>query len=235
MDKNSTIYTFGFASLVTLIVAVLLTFISVSLMPKKAANELTYKKRDILSGVADVKQLSDDEVIELFDAQIEQVLVNHQGEVIDVEGVKAIDIDLRKEQKRPLEEMRLPLFISKTDGQTNYIVPVRGNGLWDEIWGFIALESDYNTIKGVAFDHAGETPGLGAEIKDNSAWKAQFVGKELFNENGKFVSVQVVKGGIKDSDHQVDAISGSTITGDGVQEMMKEDIERYVAYFKQEK
>jgi Na+-transporting NADH:ubiquinone oxidoreductase subunit C len=78
----------------------------------------------------------------------------------------------------------------------NYILPVRGNGLWDEIWGFITLEADGNTIKGVAFDHKGETPGLGAEIKDNKNWKEQFVGTKLF-EGDEFVGVDVVKGGVK--------------------------------------
>lgn len=232
MDKNSSIYTFGFAAVVTLIVAVALTYVSVSLQPRKDANELTYKKRDILSGVMDVKALSDEEVIAAFEEKIEQRLIGVDGQVIESADVNAIDIDLKKEKKRPAEEMRLPLFVAEVDGRSNYIVPVRGNGLWDEIWGFIALKDDYSEIIGVSFDHAGETPGLGAEIKENEAWKSQFVGKKLFDESGDFVSVDVVKGGVKDPEHQVDAISGATITCDGVTAMMESDIARYVAYFK---
>lgn len=232
MDKNSSIYTFGFAAVVTLIVAVALTYVSVSLQPRKDANELTYKKRDILSGVMDVKALSDEEVIAAFEEKIEQRLISVEGNVIESAEVSAIDIDLKKEKKKPAEEMRLPLFVADVDGRTNYIVPVRGNGLWDEIWGFIALQDDYNEIIGVSFDHARETPGLGAEIKENETWKGQFIGKKLFDDSGEFVSVDVVKGGVKVPDHQVDAISGATITCDGVAAMMESDIARYVAYFK---
>lgn len=236
MDKNSTAYSFGFAAVVTLIVAVALTLVAEGLSPRKAANELTYKKRDILSGVVEnIGDLSDDEVIAQFDERIRQVIINNDGEQINPEGVNAIDIDLKKEKKKPAAEQRLPLFVAAAESGDNYIVPVRGSGLWDEIWGFIAIESDFNTIKAVAFDHAGETPGLGAEIKDNSAWKAQFDGKKLFDENGKFVSVDVVKGGVKDPEHQVDAISGATITGDGVADMMENDIQKYVPYFKAQK
>ncbi|MCP4123881.1 MAG: NADH:ubiquinone reductase (Na(+)-transporting) subunit C [Bacteroidetes bacterium] len=230
MDKNSSLYTFSFAAIVTLIVAVVLTFVSVSLTPRKDANELTYKKRDILSGVMDSKPLSNDEVIAAFEEKIQQVLVDVEGNVIEDSEVPAIDIDLKKEKKRSPEEMRLPLFVASSGGTTNYIVPVRGSGLWDEIWGFIALKDDFNEIIGVSFDHAGETPGLGAEIKDNANWKGQFIGKKLFNADGEFISVDVVKGGVKVPDHQVDAISGATITGDGVADMMNADIDRYVAY-----
>lgn len=231
MDKNSTAYVFGFAAVVTLVVAVALSFTSESLRPMKEANELTYKKRDILSGVLpDTKKMSTEDVNANFDQYIEQVKVNHLGEIIEDTLVMPIDIDVKKEKKKPVEEQQLPLFIATLDGQKNYIIPVRGNGLWDEIWGFIALESDGNTVKGVSFDHKGETPGLGAEIKDNTAWKAQFLGKELFTEDGKFVGVAVVKGGVKDPAHQVDGISGATITGDGVTDMIKKDINKYVSY-----
>ena len=74
------------------------------------------------------------------------------------------------------------------------LVSVRGSGLWDEIWGSIALEDDFNTITGATFDHKGETPGLGAEIKDNPKFPSQFVGKKIYDENGEYVSVQVKKG-----------------------------------------
>jgi len=108
---------------------------------------------------------------------------------------------------------------------------VRGKGLWDEIWGSIAIKDDFNTIGGVAFNHTAETPGLGAEIKDNKNWKSKFTGKKLFNSAGEFVSVDVVKGGVKEPDHQVDAISGATVTCVGVAEMLDRGIEVYLPYF----
>lgn len=230
MDKNSIGYVFGFAAIVTLTVAVSLSLTSQSLAPLKAANELTYKKKDILSGVMpEVKTMSNEDVAAAFEEYVEQVTINSKGEIVENSAVAPIDIDVKKEKKKEVESQNLPLFIVNIKGDKNYILPVRGNGLWDEIWGFITLEADGNTIKGVAFDHKGETPGLGAEIKDNKNWKEQFVGTKLF-EGDEFVGVDVVKGGVKKPDHQVDGISGATITGVGVAAMIKNDIAKYVAY-----
>jgi Na+-transporting NADH:ubiquinone oxidoreductase subunit C len=230
VDKNSIGYVFGFAAIVTLTVAVSLSLTSQSLAPLKAANELTYKKKDILSGVMpEVKTMSNEDVAAAFEEYVEQVTINSKGEIVENSAVAPIDIDVKKEKKKEVESQNLPLFIVNIKGDKNYILPVRGNGLWDEIWGFITLEADGNTIKGVAFDHKGETPGLGAEIKDNKNWKEQFVGTKLF-EGDEFVGVDVVKGGVKKPDHQVDGISGATITGVGVAAMIKNDIAKYVAY-----
>ena len=105
-------------------------------------------------------------------------------------------------------------------------------GLWDAIWGYIALQSDMKTIVGAAFDHAGETPGLGAEIKDNPTFPARFKGKEIYTEGGKYVSVGVIKGGARDPKHEVDGISGATVTADGVSKMLYDGIKYYEPYFK---
>ena len=127
------------------------------------------------------------------------------------------------------------MFIYNTDdNQKFYIVSVGGKGLWDEIWGNIALESDLNTIAGASFDHKGETPGLGAEIKDNPAFPKMFKGKKLFNEEGQYVSVQSAKTGAKGSPHYVDGISGATVTAVGVGDMMVNGIALYLPYFKKE-
>ena len=124
------------------------------------------------------------------------------------------------------------VYSNPTSGKTYYITAVRGKGLWDEIWGSIALEEDFKTIAGVSFDHAAETPGLGAEIKDNSAWVSQFTGKSIYNDAGEFVSILVRKGGaIPGNPHQVDAITGATITGDGVTKMWEKGLVQYEPYF----
>ena len=148
-----------------------------------------------------------------------------------VEGVLAEKIDMAKERKKPESERLLPLFIYEQGGEKYYIVSVRGNGLWDEIWGNIALESDLSTITGAAFDHKGETPGLGAEIKDNPNFAKKFKGKKIYDE-GEYVSVTVRKGGAKDPEHDVDGISGATVTADGVTEMLHRGIKYYEPYFK---
>ena len=138
----------------------------------------------------------------------------------------------KKEKKKADAEQILPVYIYTTsDSKKYYIVSVRGKGLWDEIWGNIALEKDLNTIAGVAFDHKAETPGLGAEIKDNKDFSGQFTGKKIYDDNG-FRSVYVRKGGAKNDTYEVDGISGATITADGVSEMLKRGLKYYEPYFK---
>ena len=137
---------------------------------------------------------------------------------------------MKQEEKKPLEERLYPLFVYTGDGEKFYLTTVRGNGLWDKIWGTIAFKSDFNTIAGVSFDHVTETAGLGAEIKDNPAWKRLFEGKQIYDDAGEYVSISVVKS-IKKPMHQVDAIAGATITSNGVTEMMERGLKVYLPYF----
>ena len=223
-----------FVTGLTAISALLLSILYTSLRDRHEFNEAIYNKRAILSSIEDhldrnVRDLSGAEVQMLFDDRIEQVVVDNNGDQIP--GLMSDDIDLARERKKPVSEMRLPVYIySAPEGQF-YIVSVRGNGLWDEIWGSIALEEDLNTIAGVAFDHAGETPGLGAEIKDNAGFSRQFVGKKIYDDTGVYVSVEVKKRGARNQEHEVDGISGATITCNGVTEMMERGIQYYEAYF----
>ena len=135
-------------------------------------------------------------------------------------------------------QQRFPLYVAEKEGKTFYVIPLYGAGLWDAIWGYVALDGDKNTIVGANFDHKGETPGLGAEITTD--WfQAQFAGKSLLKDanadfsTSNFASVIVVKGGAKAGDvHGVDGISGGTITSDGVSDMLEERLARYLPYFK---
>lgn len=229
----------------TVLVALVLAGLYTVLKPIHQKNEAIFNKRAVLSAVRnDVSDLSDDEVLTAFNS-IEQLVLNNKGEVVPAEQVKAArnfsdkaglaeDLDMSKERKFEDEERFFPLYIyTKEDGSKNYITNIRGNGLWDEIWGYIALKDDANTIAGVAFDHKAETPGLGAEIKDNPAFPSQFKGEKLFNKDGEYVSVRVAKGGSEPSDvHAVDGISGATITCDGVTDMLDEGMEDYLPYLK---
>ncbi len=231
---ESTKYVVGFILILTAAVAVGLTGLREATKTKAAQNEDIFNKRAVLSAVEDylpegktVSELTDQEVVQIFD-NMEQPVLNMQGEVI--EGVKAEDIDMARERKKPESERRLPLYIYEHDGQKFYILSVRGNGLWDEIWGNIALKSDLNTVAGAAFDHKGETPGLGAEIKDNPAFAEQFEGKEIYEDDGEYVSITVRKGGAQDEEHEVDGISGSTVTANGVTEMLHRGIRYYQPY-----
>lgn len=230
----STNYIIIFILILTATVAVVLTGLREVTKSKADLNEEIFEKRAILSAVEDhlpdgqlVKDLSDEEVLNIFEG-IEQITLDMSGNV--VEDISAEDVDMAKERKKPEDERILPLFVYEQGGEKYYIVSVRGNGLWDEIWGNIALESDLNTITGAAFDHKGETPGLGAEIKDNPSFAEQFEGKKIYDD-GEYVSVTVRKGGAKDPEHDVDGISGATVTADGVTEMLYRGIKNYQPYF----
>lgn len=232
MESNA--YILKFTLVMTVISAVILSGMFYATKPAADKNELVFTKRAILSAVEsqlgkELASLSDDEVIQMFDSQMEQVVINLKGE--PVEGVKAEKIDLAKEKKKPEAERVLPLYIFKgQDGKKYYIISVRGSGLWDEIWGNIALAEDLNTVVGVAFDHKAETPGLGGEIKDNPGWKAQFKDKKLFDASGKFTSINVRKGGAVDKEREVDGITGATLTSNGVTEMLHRGIGYYLPY-----
>lgn len=218
----------------TTIAAVLLAGMLYVTEPAALKAEAVFNKRAILSAVAKqlpkpLAQMSDQEVLDLFSNQVEQHVVNMKGE--EVSGQLAEKINLAQEKKKPEADRLLPVFVYKdAQGKPYYILSVRGNGLWDEIWGSVALDSDMNTIAGVSFDHKGETPGLGAEIKDSPAFPAQFVSKKIYNTEGQLVAVNVRKGGIVNPDHEVDAISGATITGNGVTEMMVRGLGYYEPY-----
>ncbi len=216
----------------TTVVAVVLALAATGLKDMQDKNVELANKREILKSVG----LGDaEDVNTVYDNSIIEMVVNSKGEIIetDAEGnpLIASKIDTKSEGRKPLEKRYLPLYKYKSDkGEFAYIVPMRGAGLWDEIWGVIAISDDFNTVFGASFDHKSETPGLGAEIAGRDFQK-QFLGKKLFDEQGNFKSVRVIKGAITQPNHQVDGISGGTITSDGVDEMLYSDINNYLPFF----
>ncbi|MFD0976404.1 Na(+)-translocating NADH-quinone reductase subunit C [Salinimicrobium gaetbulicola] len=227
---NSNSYTFIFSIVMVVIVGVVLAFAATSLQPRQYENMRKEKMQNILATVG--VETDRDGAQELFDQYItEQVVLNNEGKV--KEGVDAFDVDLAKELKKPANEQNFPLYIADVEGKAYYIVPLRGAGLWNAIFGYIALKDDVNTVKGAVFDHVGETPGLGAEITQE--WfRHRFDDEKIFDDNGELVGVSVVKGNASASkdDNKVDAISGATITGDGVSDMISERLNHYLPYFK---
>ncbi len=229
-----------FVVAMTVVVALLLAGSSVALAPIAKENEDIFNKRQILLAIANPLEaagrplltLTDEEVLSIFDEQVEQAIIDASGDQVELEGRQAVSIDMAAERKKPEEQRMYPVYKVDLDDDSYYIFSVRGNGLWDAIWGNIALESDMNTIAGVSFDHAGETPGLGAEIKDNATWRAQFVGKKIY-DGDKYVSVYVRKGGALDEDHEVDGLSGATVTADGVTEMLYKGLKAYEPYMEE--
>ncbi|GAA0756020.1 NADH:ubiquinone reductase (Na(+)-transporting) subunit C [Psychroflexus lacisalsi] len=231
MNKNSNAYTFIFAIAMVVIVAVTLSFTSTTLSPLQKENVRKEKMQSILSTVGIETDRENAET--LFNKHItQQITLDYEGE--EKEDVDAFEVDLAKELSKPIEEQSFPIYLANYDNSDYYIAPMRGNGLWDAIWGYIALKDDANTIKGVIFDHKGETAGLGAEITTD--WFQQrFVDEKIFDNNGELVGVSVVKGysgGNDKDDNKVDSISGATITGDGVTEMIEKRLKNYLPFFK---
>jgi len=240
---HSTNYIIMFIVGLTATSALILALLFTGFKPMHERNEALFNKRAILAAVdtkldKKVKSMSDTEVEEIFASDIQQIALNMDGLEVSSEeiiakgykGGQAEHIDMKKEKKKPEEDRILPLFIYNNNGEKIYIVSVRGNGLWDEIWGNIALEDNFDKIVGATFDHQAETPGLGAEIKDNPKFGEMFIGKEIYDEQ-TYVGVNVRKGGAKSELHDVDGISGATITCNGVTEMIQRGIQYYEPYF----
>lgn len=223
-------YIFTYASIMVIVVALVLSSAATLLRPLQDQNMRIERMQNILSTINITAPRN--EAIALFEQYITQTMVlNHLGE--EVEG-DAFEIDMRDEIRKPLETRNIPLYVAEVEGNTFYIVQVRGTGLWGPLWGFLSFEEDMNTIAGANFDHASETPGLGAEIAD-APFQRQFVGKKIFDNNGEFQSVVVVKGGAPSGDeHAVDGISGGTITSNGVTSMLRSGLEVYEPYFKKQ-
>ncbi len=231
-QQNSSFSVYMFVAVLTLVCSLLLAGLYFVLKPIQDEQESLFTKKDILSAVLgkEAKTLSPDQVKAIFANDMTQVVLNAKGEKVKEGAGEAEKIDLAIEDKKDAADRNFPLYIMKKDGKQYYILAVRGNGLWDKIWGYIALDGDLNTIAGVSFDHKGETPGLGAEIKDSKKFKEQFVGEQIYN-GAEYVSVLVKKGGAAPEDkHAVDAISGATITCDGVTEMLNRGIKTYLPY-----
>jgi Na+-transporting NADH:ubiquinone oxidoreductase subunit C len=197
------------------------------LQPRQDKNVEVEKKMNILSSINVTSTKENAE--QLYDKHIKEIFViNTEGKHID--GVDAFTVSLRAEQKKPLADQSLPVFIAVADnGDTLQIFPLEGKGLWGPIWGYVSLKDDMATIAGVTFDHKGETPGLGAEI-NTTPFESQFLNKSLY-EDGNFVSIQVLKGGARlDNRHEVDGISGGTITSKGLEEMVHDGLIKYEKY-----
>jgi Na+-transporting NADH:ubiquinone oxidoreductase subunit C len=240
-DKNS--YTILFSILMVVVVGAVLAFVAQGLKPTISENERIEIQQNILyamgvnNNVEGSREfIAAEKAGQVFSEYIKKQLVIQNGKV--TEDDKAYMIDLKKEKnlaKDPSYARRLPLFVGEKDGKTFYIAPVRGKGLWDAIWGYVAMDENM-IVQGVFFDHKGETPGLGANIKERF-FMDDFTGEHLYDASGNFKSIDVAKGNADPKnddkeDNEVDAIAGATITGNGVSAMLKSDLKLYVPYFK---
>ena len=221
MNTNSNSYTIIYASVMVVIVAFLLAFVSSSLRETQNKNVQLDTKKQILAAL-NIKNVED------ADAEYQKyvkgdMLMNVDGTLTENTGEFATNYE--KEAK---EQQRLHVFVCEVDGQTKYVVPVYGAGLWGAIWGYVALNEDKDTVYGVYFSHASETPGLGAEIATEH-FQNEFVGKKTLEDGS--IALGVVKNGkVEKPEYQVDGISGGTITSVGVDAMLKACLGSYMSF-----
>ena len=231
MNRDSNKHTYIFSALMVVSVAFVLSFTSESLKDLQNANVKKEKMQNILSTVG--INVTRDESELLYKDYISEELSLKSDGTIDSE-INAFNINLALEVKKDLDIQRYPLYIANVENEKFYVIPLRGAGLWAEIWGYIALREDINTIKGVSFDHKSETAGLGAEITED--WFINSFNEEKIKDlQGEFVGIYVSKTNNDPenndkTDNEIDAISGATITGDGVSAMIKKDLRMYMPY-----
>ncbi|QQS51984.1 MAG: NADH:ubiquinone reductase (Na(+)-transporting) subunit C [Bacteroidota bacterium] len=229
MKEFSNTYIFTFSSIMVIVVALLLALAALQLKPLQDKNIEIEKKQNILASINVPATAENAE--ELYDKYItESYVVNTTG--LRVDGIDAFGVDMKAELSKPSIERALPVYVSTlSNGENAFVLPLRGKGLWGPIWGYISLNKDLNTIYGVSFDHQGETPGLGAEIKE-SWYQQKFIGKKIFQDSTTFVSIKVLKGIVDPANpHAVDGISGGTITSKGLEAMIDSCLVLYKEYY----
>ncbi|MCF0211098.1 MAG: NADH:ubiquinone reductase (Na(+)-transporting) subunit C [Bacteroidales bacterium] len=238
MKKFNNTYIFIYSTVLVVVVAAILATVAIVLKPFQQKNMESEQMQMILSA-ANIEVARTDAPQKYAQACKEAFLVNVDGQVVsskDAEEAKkeAFNIDVKEQLQKYTDgnkEAKLPIFVCEKDnGEKVYVVPVRGVGLWGAIWGYVALKSDANTVESVVFDHEGETPGLGSNIKDDPNFRNKFVGKTIF-EGNEFVSVAVEKRVGTDNPHKVDALTGATLTSNGVSDMLQNGLKFYVSYF----
>jgi Na+-transporting NADH:ubiquinone oxidoreductase subunit C len=235
--RQSNGYIIMYSAILTVVCGGLLAFASEGLKDRQQANVLLEQKANILSTVIPMEEGQNIE--EMYEKRVKAFVIDFNGNV--KEGMNAIDVNVAGEYKKKPEDRLLPVyeFVSESDPSkvTNVVIPVYGYGLWNNISGFIAMEQDFNTLKGVKFQHVGETPGLGARIADDADVPARYVGKRVF-EGDKLASITMMKGEGNDwsnDPHKVDGLSGATLTAKGVNNMLMDYFTCYQNYLKKNK
>ena len=244
MNTNGNIYTVIYTTVVVVVVAAVLAFVSETLKPKQDANV----KADAISQMltaskfydkSELDAMSNDQILDAYKAVAKSsVLVNAEGQEcgnLDIANQEIFTTSQLKAQDKNIKdgkEVTLPVFVLEKDGAKVTVIPCYGAGLWGPIWGYIALNEDLQTIRGAYFDHASETPGLGAKIKDDPSFRAEFEGKKIdFNDAEAF---SIVKGGAPSGkENAVDAITGASITSKALGVSINNWLQAYKPFLKE--
>ncbi len=219
LNTNSNTYIIAYATIMVVIVAFLLAFVSSSLSEIQEKNV----KNDVKSQILKTLQVETEDVDATFAEMVKDNLWNGT-ELTEVPAA-----DFQTNYNPEIKAGRFHVFVANVNGETKYVVPVYGMGLWGPIWGYIALNDDKQTVFGAYFDHQGETAGLGAEIKDSKAWQAKFVGKKIFDGENIVLAVKKPSNNLN-PEFDVDGITGATLTMDGVDLMLKEGLQNYISF-----
>ena len=228
--KNS--YIIIYSAVLVIVVAFLLAYIFQALKPMQDVNVALDKKKQILAAL-NIRELGDVESAEKYKEVVKaDMIVDANAQVVEA-GEQGGENAAFKLNSADYKAGKLAVYDCEVDGKKKYVIPVYGMGLWGPIWGYIALDDDKNTVFGAYFNHDSETAGLGAEIKDSKAWQDQFIGKKIFSADGQKIAIAVKKkSDVKNPASECDAVTGATLTSDGVSLMLQDCFAKYVNFLK---
>ncbi len=262
MNTSSNGYVLGFAVLVCVVISAGLAATATALKDTQAAAAEFDRQKNVMLAAGLIEEgdaRPADELKRLYAERVtEQVLDTETGKVLadkttaDVarlnkEAAEAVKLSAQGQSMTPAQESaklkaaaarhRAIAVAKLDDGSSVYVLPISGKGLWSTLFGYLALEGDANTVRGITFYQHGETPGLGGEV-DNPQWKANWKGKTILDEQGKLVSITVKKAKVDptipvEKAHYVDGLSGATITSNGVTKFVKADLQAFEPYLAQ--
>ncbi len=253
MNKESNLYTIIFATIMVIIVGGTLAYLSTALKPAQQANIQNEKKQNIIqaTGFMDKDKVVRDESAEHFKNFVtRRITVDFDGNVVfDSKGElaegseeilkdnekDAFNVNPRAQYRSDDKDKLFPIFVCENEGKKVFVVSCSGKGLWDDVWGYIGIGADGNSVVAAKFDHKGETAGLGSIINE-AKFQNQFEGKKLADANGIYKGIQIVKPGSQElNDNTVDGLSGATFTAAGVKDMLSVYLEVYFNYLTKNK
>ncbi|MDD6803130.1 MAG: NADH:ubiquinone reductase (Na(+)-transporting) subunit C [Prevotellaceae bacterium] len=232
MNTNKNSYIIIYSAVLVIVVAFLLAYIFQALKPMQDVNVALDKKKQILAAL-NIRELGDVESAEKYKEVVKaDMIVDANAQVVEA-GEQGGENAAFKLNSADYKAGKLAVYDCEVDGKKKYVIPVYGMGLWGPIWGYIALDDDKNTVFGAYFNHDSETAGLGAEIKDSKAWQDQFIGKKIFSADGQKIAIAVKKkSDVKNPASECDAVTGATLTSDGVSLMLQDCFAKYVNFLK---
>lgn len=232
LNTNSNTYIIIYSVVMVVVVAFLLAFVSKALQPRSEANVAIDKKSQILAAL-NIRNIDKDEIEAKYAEVVEaDMVVKANGSVVRYGKEK--DADAFCMSSKDISDNSLPLYVCKINGETKYVIPVYGMGLWGGLWGYVSVNNDGKTVYGAYFSHESETAGLGALITE-TWFQDQFKGKLIYDAEDN-VDLSVLKAGKTvegiDDASRCDAITGATLTSNGVDDMLKTCLRSYVGVFK---